>query len=189
MASRDKPAAKYRKIENFFKKSNVPVAVGASNFNNSKAADSQADTVGSPTGIQADLEVRLQAESQDEEEENRLDVGTSNEQENINDAASTSHSIQDNCSIYRGFRMNITAIIRKAGGSNILTTYTKKEGRKRRHMVRCVLCHKFNAIAEQNAGNKIVPIAYGIRYDDKTKLQLVVDHLLGPSHEAVLEHK
>ena len=61
MASRDKPAAKYRKIEGFFKKSNVPVAVGASNSNNSKAADSQADPAGSPTGIQADLEVRLQA--------------------------------------------------------------------------------------------------------------------------------
>ena len=85
--------------------------------------------------------------------------------------------------------MNITAIIRKAGGSNILTTYTKKEGRKRRQMVQCVLCHEFNAIAEQNAGKKKVPIACGIRYDDETKLQLVVDHLLGPSHEAVLEHK
>ena len=43
MASRYKPAAKYRKIESFFKKSNVPVAVEASNSNNSKAADSQAD--------------------------------------------------------------------------------------------------------------------------------------------------
>ena len=85
--------------------------------------------------------------------------------------------------------MNITAIIRKAGGSNILISYTKKEGRKRRQMVQCVLCHEFNAIAEQNAGKKKVPIAYGIQYDDKTKLQLVVDHLLGPSHEAVLEHK
>ena len=30
-----------------------------------------------------------------------------------------------------------------------------------------------------------IAYAYGIRYDDKTKLQLVVDHLLGPSHEAV----
>ena len=79
MASRNKPAAKYRKIESFFKKSNVPVAVGASNSNNSKAADSQADPAGSPTGIQADLEARLQAESQVEEKENRFDVGTSNE--------------------------------------------------------------------------------------------------------------
>ena len=189
MASRDKPAAKYRKIDSFFEKSNVPVAVGASNSNNSKAADSQAVSVGSPTGVQAELEVRLQAESQAEEEENCLDVGTSNEQDNVNDTASTSDSTQDNCSIYRGFRMNITAIIRKAGGSNILTTYTKKEWRKRRQMVQCVLYHEFNAIAEQNAGNKKVPIAYSIRYDDKTKLQLVVDHLLGPSHEAVLEHK
>ena len=107
MTSRDMPAAKYRKIESFFKKSNVPVAVGALNSNNSKAADSQADPAGLPTGIQANLEVRLQAESQAEEEENRLDVGTSNEQENVNDAASTSDSTQDNCSIYRGFRMNI----------------------------------------------------------------------------------
>ena len=57
MASRDKPAAKYRKIKSFFKKSNLPMAVGASNSNNSKAADSQADPAGSPTGIQADLEV------------------------------------------------------------------------------------------------------------------------------------
>ena len=130
----------------------MPVAVGASNSNNSKAADSQADPAGSPTGIQADLEVRLQAESQAKEEKNRLDVGTSNEQENVNDAASISDSTQDNCSIYRVFRMNITAIIRKAGGNNILTTYTKKEGRKRRQMVQCVLCHEFNAIAEQNAG-------------------------------------
>ena len=156
MASRDKPVAKYRKIENFFKKSNVPMAVGGSNSNNSKAADSQADPAGSPTGIQADLEVQLQAESQAEEEENRRYVGTSNEQENDNDAASTSDSTQDNCSIYRGFRMNITTIIRKAGGSNILTTYTKKEGRKRRQMVQCVLCHEFNAIAvsEQNAGKQ-----------------------------------
>ena len=79
MASRDKPAAKYPKNESFFKKSNVPVAVGASNFNNSKATASQADPAGSPTGIQADLEVRLQAESQTEEKENRLDVGTLNE--------------------------------------------------------------------------------------------------------------
>ena len=55
-------------------------------------------------------------------------------------------------------------------------------------MVQCILCHEFNAIAEQNAGKKKVPIADGIRYDDKTKLQLVVDHLLGPSHEAVPEH-
>ena len=85
--------------------------------------------------------------------------------------------------------MNITAIIRKAGGSNILTTYTKKKGRKRRQMVQCVFCHEFNAIAEQNAGKKKVQIAYGVRNDDKTKLQLVVDHLLGLSHEAVLEHK
>ena len=85
--------------------------------------------------------------------------------------------------------MNITAIIRKAGCSNILKTYIKKEGRKRRRVVQCVLCHEFNAIAEQNAGKKKVPIAYGIRYDDKTKLQLVFDQLLGPSHEAVLEHK
>ena len=82
MASRDKPAAKYRKIESCFKKSNVPVAVGASNSNNSKAVDSQADPAGLPTRIQADLEVRLQTESQAEEEEN---VGTSNEQENVND--------------------------------------------------------------------------------------------------------
>ena len=50
--------------------------------------------------------------------------------------------------------MNITAIIRKAGDSNILTTYTKEEGRKRRQMMQCVLCHEFNAIAEQNAGKK-----------------------------------
>ena len=56
-------------------------------------------------------------------------------------------------------------------------------------MVQCVLCHEFNAIAEQNARKKKVQIAYGIRYDNKTKLQLVVDQLLGPSHEAVLEHK
>ena len=119
MPSRDKPAAKYRKIESFFKKSNVPVAVGASNSNNSKAADSQADLAGSPIGIQADLEVRLQVESQAEEEENRLDVGTPNEQENGNSAASTSDTTQDNCSVYRRFRMNITAIIRKARGSNI----------------------------------------------------------------------
>ena len=70
-----------------------------------------------------------------------------------------------------------------------MTTYTKKEGRKKRQMMRCVLCHEFNAIAEQNAGKKKEPIACGIRYDDKTKLQLVVDHLLGPSHEAVQEHK
>ena len=132
MTSRDKPAAKYRKIESFFKKSNVPVAVGASNSNNSKAADSQADPADSPSGIQADLEVRLQAESQAEEEEYRLDVGTSSKQENVNDAAFTSDSTQDNCFIYRGFRMNITAVIRKVGGRNILTTYTKKEGRKRR---------------------------------------------------------
>jgi len=53
----------------------VPVAV--------EAADSQADPAGSPTGIQADLKVRLQAETQVEEEENRLDVGTSNEQESF----------------------------------------------------------------------------------------------------------
>ena len=55
MALRDKPAAKYRKIESFFKKSNVPVAVGASNSNNSIAADSQADPAGSPTGIQEQI--------------------------------------------------------------------------------------------------------------------------------------
>ena len=189
MALRDKPAAKYRKIESFFKKSNVPMAVGASNSNNSKVADSQADPAGSPTGIQADLEVRLQAESQAKKEENRLDVGTSNEQENVDDAASTSDCKQNDCFIYRGFRMNVSAVIRKAGGSIILTTYTKKEGRKKRQMVQCVLCHEFNAVAEQNAGKKKVPNAYGIQYDDKTKLQLVVDHLLGPSHEAVLEHK
>ena len=120
MASRDKPAAKYRKIESFFKKSNVPVAVRASNSNNSKAADLHADPAGSPIGIQADLGVRFQAKSQAEKEENRLDVENSNEQENVNDAASTRDSTQSNCSIYRGFRMNITAIIRKAGGSNIL---------------------------------------------------------------------
>ena len=107
----------------------------------------------------------------------------------INDAVSTTDSTQDNCSIYGVFRMNITAIIRKAEGNNILTTHTKKKGRKRRQMMQCVFCHEFNVIAEQNAGKKKVPIAYGIRYDDKTKLQLVVDHLLGSSHEAVLEHK
>ena len=45
-------------------------------------------------------------------------------------------------------------------------------------MVQYVLCHEFNAIAEQSAEKEEVPIAYGIRYDDKTKLQLVVDHLL-----------
>ena len=32
-------------------------------------------------------------------------------------------------------------------------------------------------------------MAKGIRCDDKGKLELVVDHLLGPAHEAVLRHK
>ena len=69
----------------------------------------------------------------------------------INDAVSTTDSTQDNCSIYGGFRMDITAIIRKAEGNNILTTHTKKKGRKRRQMMQCVFCHEFNVIAEQNA--------------------------------------
>ena len=34
-----------------------------------------------------------------------------------------------------------------------------------------------------------VPIASGIRCNDKNKLQVVVDHLLGPAHETVVEHK
>ena len=56
-------------------------------------------------------------------------------------------------------------------------------------MAKCLLCNEFNDVSVQNSGRKKVPIADGIRCDSKEKLQYIVDHLLGPVHQGVLQHK
>ena len=181
MSFKDKPkAAKFRKIESFFNKP----AVEATNASNSRSA---AANVESAAIIERALQVRDQTSAESEqndlgEEENEAeDHDTQENQTNVEEdesedanCARESDFSQSSFSMYRGFRMNIGSIVLKAGGSRVLSTYTKKlRGSRKRLMAKCLLCNEFNDVSVQNSGRKKVPIADGIRCDSKEKLQYI----------------
>ena len=136
MSFKDKPkAAKFRKIESFFNKP----AVEATNASNSRSAVAYVE---SAAIIERALQVRDQtsAESEqndlDEEENEAEDHDTQENQTDANCARESDFS-QSSFSMYRGFRMNIGSIVLKAGGSRVLSTYTKKlPGSRKRLMAK-----------------------------------------------------
>ena len=100
------------------------------------------------------------------------------------------------CQVYlfRGFQMNINAIVKKAG-PGILSLYkekTKKEGAKHaktRSLIKCLVCAEFEDEAKRFAANSQVYLAHVVRCDGKKKIQDIVDHLHGAPHAAALEMK
>ena len=134
MSFKDKPkAAKFRKIESFFNKP----AVEATNASNSRSA---AANVESAAIIERALQVRDQTSAESEQndlgeeeneaedhdtQENQTDVEEDESEDDANCARESDFS-QSSFSMYRGFRMIIGSIVLKAGGSRVLSTYTKK---------------------------------------------------------------
>src|SRR5687768_16156600 len=64
----------------------------------------------------------------------------------------------------------------------------KKESGKLRPYMRCKICQECEAVARKYS-NGSLPLIAGIRVDSQQKLQRVVDHLDGKSHDEAVKAK
>ena len=98
--------------------------------------------------------------------------------------------------LYRGYPLNINAIVKKTG-PGVLHLYKDKsktrsanqEKSKTRSFVKCLVCAEYEEEAKRFSTNHQVYLAYGVRCDGKKKMQDVVDHLLGAAHDAAVKLK
>ncbi|CAB4032411.1 Hypothetical predicted protein [Paramuricea clavata] len=98
--------------------------------------------------------------------------------------------------LYRGYPLNINAIVKKAG-PGVLYLYKEKsktrsanqEKNKTRSFVKCLVCAEYEEEAKRFSTNHQVYLAYGVRCDGKKKMQDVVDHLLGAAYDAAIKLK
>lgn len=65
----------------------------------------------------------------------------------------------------------------------------KKENEKLRPFIYCTICRDFQVVAKAHSKNGIVPLSSGIRVDSQEKLQRVVIHMEGKSHEEAAKAK
>lgn len=101
--------------------------------------------------------------------------------------ASTSSSVKP-VELYRGYPYDIKEIQRREG-SDILCVYQDRQTNRSRHMVKCLMCNKYEEEAKKHSKNNYVYIAHGVRCDSKEKLERIIDHLLGNAHKASCERK
>ena len=94
--------------------------------------------------------------------------------------------------LYRGYPLNISSIVTKAG-PKVLSLYKEKRKymneERTRTFVKCLVCAEFEEEARRFATNGQVYMVHGVRCDGQKKLQDIVDHLHGAPHTAALKMK
>ena len=103
------------------------------------------------------------------------------------ETASTAKSVleenEDSVDWYKGMKLDINWLLE---AENCLVLKKELKDQRKRPIVTCLLCNKYELQARKLTTNRQLPIAYGVRVDGKDRLKHVVDYLLSPAHEEVI---
>ena len=109
------------------------------------------------------------------------------EVENKDEPSSKNSERQQQCQWYKGNKLDLNWLL--LSNSYLETSKKMMNDHRKRQVVTCKLCQKYESHVKRFTVNGQLPIASGMRADGKDRLKYVVEHLQSTAHEEAMKQQ